>query len=131
MPKATAASAAARQPLTRARVLDAATELVERDGPGALSMRGLGRALGVEGMAIYHHFKGREDLTRALAVRLLEPLNDLAPSSDWRAASADFATCLRAIAVTRPATFQLVGMHPLAEASLPPVERLLGCLVGA
>lgn len=122
---------AQRRPLTRERILDAAIELIEREGPGALSMRRLGGALGVEAMAIYHHFRGREDLLAAIAERLLEPLGELQFGADWRAGCEAFATRLRAIAVSRPSTFQLVGMQPLGEASLAPVERLLGTLIDA
>lgn len=120
-----------RRPLTRERILDAATELIEGGGPGALSMRRLGGALGVEAMAIYHHFEGREDLLAALAERLLAPLGELELGSDWRHACEAFATRLRAIAVSHSSTFQLVGMQPLGAASLVPVERLLGTLIGA
>lgn len=131
MPPTRSRPSTVRRPLTRERILDAAIDLIERDGPGALSMRRLGSALGVEGMAIYHHFGGRDDLLAALAQRLLEPLAELEPESDWRLACGQFATRLREIAVQRSATFQLVGMQPLGEASLAPVERLLQTLVGA
>jgi AcrR family transcriptional regulator len=123
--------AAARRPLTRERILDAAIELVERDGPAGLSMRRLGSVLGVEGMAIYHHFAGREDLLGALAEQLLQPLGELEPGPDWRRDCDAFATRLREIAVRHPATFQLVGMQPLGEGPLAPVERLLTTLVDA
>lgn len=120
-----------RLPLTRERILDAAIDLIESDGPGALSMRRLGRSLGVEGMALYHHFEGREDLLGAIAERLLKPLGELEFGSDWRQACEAFATRLRQVAVARSSTFLLVGMQPLGAASLVPVERLLETLVGA
>ncbi len=104
--------------------------LIERDGPGALSMRRLGSALGVEGMAIYHHFDSRDDLLDAIGDRLLEPLHELELSDDWREACRRFATALRDVAVAQPATFQLLGLQPFdTPASLQPVERLLGLLV--
>ncbi len=131
MPPPRSHKSAARRPLTRERILDAAIELIERDGPAGLSMRRLGSALGVEGMAIYHHFAGREGLLGALAERLLEPLGQLEPGSDWRRECDAFASELRRIAVEHPATFQLVGMQPLGEVPLAPVERLLATLVDA
>lgn len=112
-------------------ILDVAIALIERDGPAALSMRRLGSELGVEGMAIYHHFKGREELLVAIGERLLEPLHELDLGNDWRGSCRRFAIALRDIAVARPATFQLLGMQPLdTRAALEPVERLLGVLVG-
>ena len=104
--------------------------LIERDGSEALSMRRLGAELGVEGMALYHHLAGRDELLRAIADRLLEPLHDLQLTDDWRAACRRFATALRDIAAAQPATFRLVGMQPFdTPSSLRPVERLLGVLV--
>ncbi|MGH2882097.1 MAG: helix-turn-helix domain-containing protein, partial [Solirubrobacteraceae bacterium] len=44
-----------QHPLNRALILDGAVALIEREGPGALTMRRLGAALGVEGLALYHH----------------------------------------------------------------------------
>ena len=111
-------------------ILDGAMALIERDGPGALSMRRLGSALGVEGMAIYHHFDSRDDLLDAIGDRLLEPLHELELGDDWREACRRFATALRDVAVAQPATFQLLGLQPFdTPASLQPVERLLGLLV--
>jgi AcrR family transcriptional regulator len=118
--------------LNRDRILDGAVELIEREGQGALSMRRLGSALGVEGMAIYHHFGSREELLGAIGDRLLEPLHKLELGDDWRAACWRFATALRDVAVAQPATFALLGLQPFdTPFSLQPVERLLGVLVGA
>ena len=93
-------------------------------------MRRLGAALGVEAMAIYHHFDSREDLLRAIGDRLLEPLHELELGDEWREACWRFAVALRDLAVAQPATFQLLGLRPLdTPASLRSVERLLGLLV--
>ena len=108
-----------------------AIALIEREGPEALSMRRLGARLGVEGMALYHHFTGRDDLLGAIADELLAPLDELEPTEDWREACRRFATALRGVAVQRPATFRLIGLQPFDSASaLRPVEQLLECLVG-
>lgn len=118
------------RPLNRALILDAAVSLIEQQGPGALSMRRLGSRLGVEAMALYHHFDGRDELLTAIGDRLLEPLHELELSDDWREACRRFATALRDVAVAHPSTFQLVGLQPLdTPASLRPVERLLGVIV--
>ena len=120
-------------PLNRDVILDAAIELIEHDGPSALSMRRLGSRLGVEGMAIYHHFAGRDELLSAIGDRLLTPLHALdADGDDWREACRRFATALRNVAVARPATFQLLGLQPFdTPTSLQPVEQLLEVLVAA
>lgn len=122
----------AEHPLNRDLILDRAVALIEREGPGALSMRRLGSALGVEGMAIYHHFANREELLSAIGDRLLGPLHELELGDDWREACRRFATALRDVALAQPATFALLGLQPLdSPSSLRPVERLLGVLVAA
>lgn len=130
----TATSASERVPpqrrLNRDVILDRAVDLIEREGPGALSMRRLGAALGVEAMAIYHHFESRDALLSAIGDRLLEPMDRLELGDDWREACRRFATALRNVAVAHPATFQLLGLKPLdTRASLRVVERLMGALV--
>ncbi len=119
-----------QRPLNRDVILDGAVALIEREGPAALSMRRLGATLGVEGMAIYHHFDGRDELLAAIGDRLLRPLREPEGSDDWREACRRFATALRDIAVAQPATFQLLGLQPFdTPVSLEAVERLLGVLV--
>ena len=133
MPRTAASALTRRQtprPLNRELILDGAIDLIEQEGPGALSMRRLGSKLGVEGMAIYHHFDSRDELLSAIGDRLLEPLHTLELGDDWREACRRFATTLRDIAVAQPATFQLLGLQPLdTPASLRPVERLVSVLV--
>lgn len=107
-----------------------AIALIEREGPDALSMRRLGARLGVEGMALYHHFTSRDELLGAIADELLAPLDELESIDDWREACRNFATALRGVAVQRSATFQLVGLQPFdSPSALRPVEQLLEVLV--
>jgi TetR/AcrR family transcriptional regulator, tetracycline repressor protein len=119
-----------QRPLNRNVILDGAVGLIEREGSAALTMRRLGGALGVEAMAIYHHFESRDALLIAIGDRLLEPMDRLELGDDWREACRRFATALRDIAVAQPATFQLLGLRPLdTPFSLQAVERLMGVLV--
>jgi AcrR family transcriptional regulator len=74
-----------RRTLSRERIVDAALELIEQDGIEALSMRRLGRSLGVEGMALYTYFRDKSDLLDAAAERVLEGLDaDADRSAPWQ-----------------------------------------------
>lgn len=53
----------------RERLLDAAMDLLEHDGPEALTLRSLAAATGVSHMAPYRHFRDKEALLAALAER--------------------------------------------------------------
>jgi AcrR family transcriptional regulator len=48
-----------RAPLTRERVLQSASDLADRDGIEALTMRALAESLGVEAMSIYYHLPNK------------------------------------------------------------------------
>jgi TetR/AcrR family transcriptional regulator, tetracycline repressor protein len=48
--------------ISRRKALEAALEIVDREGLEALSIRRLGEALNVNGASLYHHFKNKEDI---------------------------------------------------------------------
>lgn len=58
----------------REALLSAAREVLEREGVGALSLRGLARKVGVSVMAPYHHFPDRKALLVAVAISGFEAL---------------------------------------------------------
>lgn len=119
-----------RAPLTRQRILEAALELVDREGAGALTMRRLGSELGVAAMSLYNHVAGREALLDGLSEVMvagigIEPAEDDTP----RAVLARFAEGIRTVALAHPEAFRLVGMRPLhTAAAFRPVEAALGAL---
>jgi AcrR family transcriptional regulator len=75
---------AARAPLNRERVLEAAVAIADRDGIAALSMRRLGRELGVEAMSLYNHVAGKEDLERGIVEVVLREIENPRPGRDWK-----------------------------------------------
>jgi AcrR family transcriptional regulator len=58
----------------RSALIEAALAIVETQGMAALSLRSLARAVGVSGMAPYHHFKDRAALVAAVAAAGFEQL---------------------------------------------------------
>lgn len=61
---------AARNTLTRDRVMDGAVALADRDGLEALTIRALAADLAVKPMAIYHYFASKDVLLDALVDRV-------------------------------------------------------------
>lgn len=115
--------------LTRARVIQGALELVERDGAEALTMRRLGDELGVHAMSLYNHVANRDAVLDGIGELLMSEI-DLSPDRGWQTVCRQFAAQLRAITLAHPNAFQLIGLRPLAgPAALAPVERLLEVLV--
>jgi AcrR family transcriptional regulator len=59
---------------TRGRLLRVAREILERDGPAALTLRAVGAAAGVSRGAPYRHFTDKSDLLAAVAAEALQTL---------------------------------------------------------
>ena len=64
----------ARMGLDTAKVIDAAAEIVDRDGLGALTLARVAREVGVRAPSLYNHVEGLDDLERRLGLRGLEIL---------------------------------------------------------
>jgi AcrR family transcriptional regulator len=106
--------------LNRATIAAAALDLIDRDGLDALSMRRLGRALGVEAMALYHHFPSKGDLLDEV-VAAVAPA-PAPPSGDWRADLAALAVQYRGMVGDHPNLLPVLisrpQRHPRAVAAL-------------
>lgn len=117
----------ARTPLTRSRVLTAATSLADARGIGALSMRRLAQELGVEAMSLYHHVANKDDILDGMVDAVLAEVPLRRPSGDWKAT-------IRELAI---ATHDALSRHPWAAslmlsrdipARLRYMEAVLGSL---
>lgn len=100
--------AADRPPLSRARVLEAALELIDEHGLDALSMRKLGAALQVEAMSLYNHVSSKEDLLTGVADLLLEMVEIPSAGDDWRVAVRQLCNAVRQVGVAHPRAFPLL-----------------------
>jgi AcrR family transcriptional regulator len=110
---ATPAAAPQREPLTRERIVDAALAIIDADGLDALSMRKLGASLGVEAMAIYHHFPNKDAVLEGVAGRLLAAGADYPAGLDWRTGLKWGADSLRTAVGAHPQTAPLLIGRPL------------------
>lgn len=78
---------AGREPLTKEKIVEKALEMLDADGVNGISMRRLGEALGVEAMALYHHFPNKDAILDALAGRIIEEVGPGMPldaNADWK-----------------------------------------------
>lgn len=120
-------AAAPRQPLTPEGIAQAALSQIDRDGLEALSMRKLGQALGVEAMALYHHYpsKGRvlDAVIDVLAREIrIPPSGSMPPMQRLREALRSY----RGIALTHPHAFPLlVGRRFNSAGAFAVYEQLL------
>ncbi|MFP3989533.1 TetR/AcrR family transcriptional regulator C-terminal domain-containing protein [Streptomyces sp. E11-3] len=84
MPTRNGPSTGPRTPLNRDRVLDAGIALADAEGIRAVTMRRLGRELGVEGMALYNHVDNKEDLLDGMLDRVATEIELPDSGADWR-----------------------------------------------
>lgn len=114
--------------LSRPVILQAAIDSIDRSGFQNLTMRSLGRDLGVEAMALYRYVSGREDLLEAVVARLLDGLHQRIDSQEpesWQGYLQSFAHAVRKTAAAHPAAFPLIATrHPAAPWLLPPLRSL-------
>ncbi|MGH2444573.1 MAG: TetR/AcrR family transcriptional regulator [Candidatus Limnocylindria bacterium] len=75
-----------RAPLSRERVLRAAVELADREGIDAVSMRQVGRELGVEAMSLYNHVANKEDLLDGMVDLIVSEIDPAAYDGGWKEA---------------------------------------------
>ena len=107
--------------LSRADVVDEALALADAEGVDALTMRRLGRELGVEAMALYTHVRSKDDLLAAVGSRILADLDvEPQPAAAWRARIETVCRAWAALRERHPQSFALiyradVGMTEVTE----------------
>lgn len=118
---------AAREPLSRERIEEAALELIEREGFEAFSTRKLAAALGCEAMSIYHYFPSKAHLTDALLDRLVRGTEVPPVDLPWMERLRGVASGYRAAALRNPQFFKFAVLHRMnTPAGLAYLERILG-----
>lgn len=119
----------ARPPLTRDKILDAALALADRAGLDALSMRRLGRELGVEAMSVYHHLANKEAVLDGLADRVWGLVSLPEGEGDALGALAVRCRSLRDTLRAHPwAAPLLVSRRQPGPATLAHTDALVACL---
>ncbi|WP_162803056.1 TetR/AcrR family transcriptional regulator [Ornithinimicrobium avium] len=114
-----------RPALARDTIVDAAVDLIDQRGVEALSMRNLGAVLGYEGMSLYRHVDGRDDLLEAVVDRLTDSLDLPNEPPPWEEYLTDVAAQVRKLALKHPRLFPLVATrHPAAPWLHPPLRSL-------
>jgi TetR/AcrR family transcriptional regulator, tetracycline repressor protein len=104
-----------RTPLSRDRVLRAALDLVDREGLDALTMRRLGRELGVEAMSLYGYVDSKEDLIEGVVEQVFRQMPLIVPGPGrWQDRLRRHARAYRSVLLDHPNAVRLVARRPLA-----------------
>lgn len=116
--------------LSRELIARAALELLDAEGPTALTMRALATRLGVRGASLYNHVGSKEELLDAIS-ELINDEIDLSPLATpcWREGVAEFVRGYRRVFLRHPNAIALVARRRVeAERALRVYDTLLATL---
>jgi TetR/AcrR family transcriptional regulator, tetracycline repressor protein len=112
-------------PLSRARIIAGAIHLVDDEGLGALSMRRLGAALGVEAMSLYNHVQNKGDVLDGMCDEIMSQMQLPEPEAPWPRRMRALLIEVRQVLMAHPGVLPLFGTRPpVTPAGFAPVEML-------
>jgi AcrR family transcriptional regulator len=118
-----------RQALSRPRIVDAAAQVADERGLAGVTMRNIGRQLGVEAMSLYHHVAAKETVLDELADWIFARIELPGLDDPWRGAMADRAASARRTLAAHPWGLGLIeSRRTPGPALLRHHDRVLGCL---
>src|SRR3954470_7239051 len=119
--------------LTRQRIVEAASALVDAEGLDALSMRRLATELGVQGPSLYNHFATKAEIVDAVADAVIAEV-DVSPfgTHHWPEALRLWAKSYHAVLTAHPNIVPVLAHGPgRRPASLAMAEAVYGALIEA
>lgn len=121
-----------RPPLTPQRIIDAAARVADASGLTGVSMRSVGRELGVEAMSLYHHVASKDAMLDGLADWVFERIDTPSASGPWRPEMEQRAHSARTVLAAHPWGLGLIeSRRSPGPATLRHHDAVIGCLRGS
>jgi AcrR family transcriptional regulator len=117
-----------KAPLNRERVLRAAIVLADSAGIEALTMRNLGKAVGVEAMSLYNHVANKDDVLNGMFDLIVSEIELPSRHVDWKTALRQSAVSAHETLLRHPWGCGLWTSSQLWSARLRFSDALLGTL---
>ena len=118
-----------RSGLTRAGIVAAAVGVADAEGVAALSMRSVGKRLGVEAMSLYHHVANKEDLLDGMVDAVFAEFHAPEIGGAWREEMRARPHSARAVLKKHPWAVGLMDSRRNAGfETLRHHDAVLGCL---
>lgn len=120
-----------RAPLSRERIVRAALRVMDEEGLEAVSMRRVGRELGVEAMSLYNHVGDKEDLLTGVVEAVMSDFEFPPEADDWKESARRAARAWRNLLKAHPLVITLMSEQrkPITSVqALRPMEHALGIL---
>jgi len=120
---------AARTPLSRERVLDAALAIADAGGLGSLTIRSLAQELDVKPMSVYHHVANKEAILDGIVDLVFAEIDLPEGKGDWRGEMERRASSARTVLRRHPwAIAMMESRSSPGPASLRHHDAVLGSL---
>lgn len=116
-----------RLPLTTDRVLQAAVDLADQEGLGALTMRRLGAELGVEAMSLYKHVANKEAILDGVVELIVGQIEIPSGETHWKQAMRRRAVSARGVLAAHS---WAIGLLETRGSMGPATMRYLDAILG-
>jgi AcrR family transcriptional regulator len=103
----TAPAKARREPLSRERIIRTAVRIMDAEGLEAVSMRRIGRELGVEAMSLYNHVEDKEDILDSICEIVVSDFV-IPEAGGWNEAARTAAREYRRLLLAHPSVITLM-----------------------
>jgi AcrR family transcriptional regulator len=107
--------------------LQAAVDLADRDGLGALTMRQLGSELGVEAMSLYKHVANKEEILDGMVEHVIGEIEIPAEGAEWKEAMRRRAISARKV-LSRHSW--AIGLMEAGASAGPTTLRYMDAIIG-
>src|SRR2546429_3033177 len=123
-----------RQPiLSRLRIVEVATAILDAEGLDALSPRRLAQELGVRAPSLYNHFATKEEILDAVGDAIIAQVDlSMFSGADWAVALVEWARAYRRALAAHPHAVPFLATGPARRpAALALADAVFGALVDA
>ena len=112
-----------RERLSRDRIIEAALRVMDGEGLEAVTMRRIGRELGVEAMSLYNHVEDKDDILEGVTERVMNEFEFPPSTGDWASDAREMAREWRRLLGLHPSVCQLLAERHKPLEGLPRTER--------
>jgi TetR/AcrR family tetracycline transcriptional repressor len=120
-----------RERLTRDKIVGAALAIMDEEGLDAVTMRRVGRELGVEAMSLYNYVHDKDALLDGVCELVMGGFSFPPPAEDWTVEAQALARSFRQVLRTHPNVITLFSEHKgrmLSFEAFRPIDAALSCL---
>lgn len=106
-----------REKLSRKRIVEAALAIMDDEGLEAVTMRRVGRDLGVEAMSLYNHVRDKDDLLTGIRAHVLSQFEDPGTEGPWEERARQAARSWRQVLRAHPDMLRLISEEKTPDLS--------------